>query len=60
MDVTMIFHMGVQHLERLKNTAKHLVITVVGPYHLYYSLGFQLILLYLVIDSTFEHIIFLF
>ena len=55
----MIFHMGVQHLERLKNTAKHLVITVVGPYRLYYSLEFQYIL-YLVIDSTFEHILLLF
>ena len=34
MDVQVIFQVGVKHLERLKNTAKPLVITVVvGPYH---------------------------
>ena len=34
MDVQVIFQVTVNHLERLKNTAKPLVITVVvGPYY---------------------------
>ena len=34
MDVQVIFQVSVKHLERLKNTAKPLVITVVvGPYY---------------------------
>ena len=43
MDATIIFQVGVKHLERLKNTAKHLAIAVVMvvPYHLDYSLEFQ-------------------
>ena len=45
MDATIIFQVGVKHLERLKNTAKHLAIAVVmvGPYHLDYTLEFQYI-----------------
>ena len=48
MDATIIFQVGVKHLERLKNTAKHLAIAVVmvGTYHLDYSLEFQYIKLY--------------
>ena len=46
MDATIIFQVGVKHLERLNNTAKHLAIAVVmvGPYHLDYSLEFQYII----------------
>ena len=46
MDATIIFQVGVKHLERLKVTAKHLAIAVVmvGPYHLDYSLEFQYII----------------
>ena len=44
MDATIIFQVGVKHLERLNNTAKHLAIAVVmvGPYHLDYSLELKL------------------